>query len=538
MYRVLIVDDEAHAVRGLQMGVDWEKLQIASVETAYNIRQAREAFEAQPADVLLCDIEMPQGSGLELAEWVRQYYPQTETIFLTCHADFSYAKQAIKLDSFDYMLKPVDYSELEATIRKALDKIRAGREMLAFESTYKRYYELWESHQPVLMERFWQDLIHQVVPSSPESIGEQLKKQNMPFSEETLFLPVYIRVQIWRKELTARELKIMEYALQNAAMEQVARHMPSSIAVPVQSGALLVILPMADNRAADVAADCDQYIRSCNEFFFCDLCCYIGKRVTIPGMVSMVHALQKLDENNVTMMNRTLTLSDMGKFNSPEHPPHFPVWAEWMKQGAKEKLLADLTEYMESLKRLPGGIHAQWLHVFYQDVLQMVFFVLHSKGLQAHDVFSTNLLTEKPERAVRSLSALQEWIPYVIEVAMNRIQSVQENMSIVEKVKRYIDENLGQQALSREDIASAVYLNPDYLTRVFKKEVGMPISDYLQQRRMQLAEELLKNGHQSVSDIALTVGYSNLSYFSTIFKKAVGVGPNDYRKQHRQHMQA
>lgn len=533
MYRALIVDDEAHAVRGLQTGVAWDRLHITNVETAYNIRQAKEVFEAHAVDVLLCDIEMPQGSGLDLLKWVREFYPKTETIFLTCHADFSYANQAIKLDSFDYMLKPVDYLELETSIQKALDKLRANEQLLAFEATYKHYHRLWESHQPVVMDRFWQDLIHQGLSSTPESIEEQMKRQSIPYSVDTMFLPVYINVKHWHKALTQRDYKIMEYALQNAAEEQIAKHASQSLVVPVQNGCLLVILPLTNMEltGTSLASDCDQYIRSCNHFFFCDLCCYIGEPIRIHEMASMVRSLQELDKNNVILMNQTLTLKDGGDSISYVHPPHIKGWSEWMKCGDKDKLLADVSAYMESFKQMKSGIDSQWLQGFYQDFLQMVFFVLQSKGLQAHHVFSTNLLTEKPERVVRSLTALQEWISDVIEVVMNHIQSIQENMSIVEKVKYFIDEKIGEQSLSCEDIASAVYLNPDYLTRVFKKEMGIPISEYLQQRRLTLAIDLLKKSNQSVSDIALTVGYSNLSYFSTLFKKAAGVNPSDYRKQ-------
>jgi len=88
MYRLLIVDDEAFIANGIKSSVDWHKLGIVSVSIASNVRQAKEEFQNQPFDMMICDIEMPQGSGLELYEWVREEYPQTECIFLTCHADF------------------------------------------------------------------------------------------------------------------------------------------------------------------------------------------------------------------------------------------------------------------------------------------------------------------------------------------------------------------------------------------------------------------------------------------------------------------
>ena len=68
---VLIVDDDKLVVDKLVEGVNWTQLGIGTVLTAYNIRQAMEILNEVSVDILLSDIEMPQGSGLELLEWVR-----------------------------------------------------------------------------------------------------------------------------------------------------------------------------------------------------------------------------------------------------------------------------------------------------------------------------------------------------------------------------------------------------------------------------------------------------------------------------------
>ncbi|MFD0620543.1 response regulator [Paenibacillus sp. GCM10027629] len=537
MYHALIVDDESHAVRGIQAGVRWEQLNIATVHVAYNIRQAREIFESHPVHVMVCDIEMPQGSGLDLLAWVREQYPRTETIFLTCHADFSYAKQALQLGSFDYMLKPVDYEELENVLEKALDKIRKDQEIVAFEEIYRHYYKLWEAHQPMVMERFWQDLIHQAIPSTPDQVKAYLEKQNIRFHASMRFLPVLIQVQRWHKELSSREERIMEYALQNAAEEQIARNVRQAMVVSIGARKLLAVIPVelpGTPTPAAMEEQCKAYIGACSGFFYCDLCCYIGEAVLPHEMLGMVHELQKLDANNVTRTNEMFVLNKMKKSGGPILLPQMKEWAEMMKQGTKHKLLAEVTRYLDSLRHVEGGINAEWLHIFYQDFMQMIFFVLHVKGVQAHQVFSKSLLTEKPEAALRSLKALQEWVEFVIEAAMNHMHSALENKSIVEKVKQYIAENIGQQALSRKDIANYVYLNPDYLTRLFKKETGMSLSDYMQQQRIECAKELLTTTVNSISDIALTSGYSNLSYFSTIFKRATRMNPIEFRKHSQQ----
>jgi two-component system response regulator YesN len=251
--------------------------------------------------------------------------------------------------------------------------------------------------------------------------------------------------------------------------------------------------------------------------------------VGIRDVMSMVHKLIELDSNNVTITNKTILyknekkgLSSYPQFSSTE-------WANLMKSGQKEKFLDELNKYFEQWKKL-DYITGQSLHLFYQDFLQQIFYVLQLKGIQANQVFSQNLLTEKPVKVLKSLHSLQDWINYIAEVTMNQLHLPQEKGSVVDMVKQYIQSHLGEQRLTREDIANYVYLNPDYLTRIFKKQTGLSISDYLQQQRIVYAKNLLVETSLPVSEVALATGYSNFSYFSTIFKKSTELNPMEFRK--------
>ena len=117
---ILIVDDEIRAVNALIKRVDWQGQGFAQPYAAYSMTQAQAVFKEHSVDLMLCDIEMPQGNGLELFEWVKSYYPETECIFVTCHDEYEYLRSAMQLGSCDYILKPVNYDQL----REALDSVR------------------------------------------------------------------------------------------------------------------------------------------------------------------------------------------------------------------------------------------------------------------------------------------------------------------------------------------------------------------------------------------------------------------------------
>ncbi|PFO06338.1 DNA-binding response regulator [Bacillus sp. AFS076308] len=528
-FHVLIVDDEIHSIRGVQAGVNWEKHHITSVYTANNLRQAQEVFLNQKVDLLLCDIEMPKGSGLELLKWVREHYSETEAIFLTCHSDFFYAKQALQLKSFNYLLKPVDYQELEDVIHDALEKIKKDREAKMVEESYLR---LKKSHHSVMQERFWLDLIHQAFPAAKETIEKQMKCYHLSYTDLNTFLPILFHVQEWKEILSVHEEKVSEYALNKALAEIIEKNNMDGYVLNLEVGyALMIIALETPINLNEFKENCNQFILEFAQFFLCDLCGYIGYQVPIEELVGMVQILQEFDRNNVTESNKTMVCykNKKGLGSSPLLPT--ADWTSLMKSGPKEKFLDAINHYFTNWKKSDENIIAQSLHLFYQDFLQLVFYVLQVKGIQANKVYSQNLLTEKPKRVLKSLNSLHNWVIYIADVAMDQLHLPQEKGSVVDIVKKYIHDHLGEQRLTREDIANFVYLNPDYLTRLFKKQTGLSISDYLQLQRIEYAKKLLIETNLPVSEVALSAGYSNFSYFSTIFKRSTKLNPMEYRKK-------
>lgn len=120
---VLIVDDDVYAVNALARRVDWGGCGFEAPLMAHSMKRAQDIFLASPVDLLLCDIEMPQGTGLELFEWVKSYYPTTECVFVTCHDEYAFLRAAMQLGSCDYILKPIDYAELSETLREVAGRI-------------------------------------------------------------------------------------------------------------------------------------------------------------------------------------------------------------------------------------------------------------------------------------------------------------------------------------------------------------------------------------------------------------------------------
>lgn len=117
---VLLVDDNVPVVQGLKDSIHWAKFSFQKVLGSYSMTEAMNEFRAKQIDLLISDIELPDGDGLTLISWVKKTYPSCICIILSSFPNFDYAKRAISLGVSEYLLKPVDKLELEHSIKKSM----------------------------------------------------------------------------------------------------------------------------------------------------------------------------------------------------------------------------------------------------------------------------------------------------------------------------------------------------------------------------------------------------------------------------------
>lgn len=129
MIRLLIADDEALERETLADIVARRFEHEVTIETAENGRKAADTAVLWGADLILMDIEMPGMNGLDAARAVLEQRPECKVIFVTAYSLFQYAHEAMHLGACDYLLKPVNPDEVEASIRKAIRQIEAGRRL-------------------------------------------------------------------------------------------------------------------------------------------------------------------------------------------------------------------------------------------------------------------------------------------------------------------------------------------------------------------------------------------------------------------------
>lgn len=200
-----------------------------------------------------------------------------------------------------------------------------------------------------------------------------------------------------------------------------------------------------------------------------------------------------------------------------------------LQQGDIIRFQNALTEYFNAHRRSGGSLSTDFLGALLVD-----WNLLISELLRENTV-DQSISKLRENQFGRWLTQDAGELEQLMLEEANRLSQqihVGNTQTLVAKMKAYIREHIDE--VSRGQLAEYFYLSPSYLSRLFHRETGESLIDYIQKERIALAKELLSHREYSISDIATRTGYTNFSHFSKQFRKFVGCTPNDFRKQQKE----
>lgn len=209
--KILLVDDNSYTIRALKSGIDYETLGIQEVFTAKNMKDAIIWLEREEIPLVLTDIEMPNGTGLQLLEWINEHKPDTVTLFCTSYANFDYAKKAVELHSFDYYLKPIQYEDLQKILERAVEEVRKRRKA--------RERELILDDLPARKMHFWQDTLFWVDSYDITELGFLAKSRHLSYSMEDRFTLAILQFEKARSRMSSFAGNLERFIIKNISEE-------------------------------------------------------------------------------------------------------------------------------------------------------------------------------------------------------------------------------------------------------------------------------------------------------------------------------
>ena len=480
--KLLIVDDQSTVVQGLLHCTNWAAMGFTVVDTALNAVDAKASLLRQEAEVMLCDIEMPMESGLDLLDWLRQRGMTTRCIFLTAHAEFRYAQEALRLGGFDYIMQPAPYEQVADAVSRALENVKEERAALELQSRGA----VFDDQKKEIVETMLRGFLSGNAPGSSLTAFEELSL--VPRRERECWVALMQPLR-WKQGEEPWELSLLSTAVGNMSSEVFTplQVLSVTVAIPAEQCLVLVLQSrVGEPLEADYITRQLNYLQSaCAQYIHCEAAFY------------------------------------------PEGPQPFEqapgIYQELLQTGCAQAMEQEACQLLDKLT-VNNQLNSQTLRYFYQDFMQMLFSLPEKK--RQGDMFREPEALELYRNGMKTVPDMKALVHYVASVWDSETE--ESRQSTVEIIMAYIAEHLDNE-LRREELAEAVHLNPDYMARLFKKETGMNLKDYIIQQKMQEAQSLLCTTNLPISLIAAKVGYTNFGHFSTSYKKFYHKTPQEER---------
>ncbi len=400
---LLLVDDEVLTLNTLKVVIPWNDIGIDQIFTACNIIEAKELLQTQSIQIVISDIEMPNGSGLDLISWMDTNSPDVIKILLTCHSRFDYASFALKHGVMDYLLKPIDIEAVEEITKRAIQKVQE-------DSSLRLYIKRQHNSDLLLSEQFWRNFATGLYRDQDyDYIALEAKQQSIHFNRERCFLPILFSIDETQEKNQKKMDGTFSFAIKNILNEVVLDHHGDPPAILLSPSLYLILLDFSIS-IKDLNTRCRQVASFLNLYYDMTIDFFIGVKT-----------------------------------------------------------------------------HVFQLHIAVQ-----------------------NLLKEAEQSKSRTIK-------------------LPASLSIVNKIEEIVRQNL-DKPITCEEIAKQVFLNSEYLSRMFRKKTGKKLSSYITEQKMEEAKRQLKTTDKPVSVISMELGYGNFSHFSKCFRKICGVSPQEYRE--------
>lgn len=534
--KTLLVDDEKHVRDAIRLLAHWEELGITEILEAADGEEAIGLIQEHTPQIVLTDMRMPRKDGTELLTWIHAYMPEIKVIVVSGYDDFEYVRHTILHGGMDYILKPVNPVALNEALKKAATSWYRDEEKRHLHTIQK--IEM-NQMKPLYIERLWTDLIQG--QGNKDSRIEQLKDRiplpaHITTCSVAVISDIHFDIDLLSKFRNRRDL--LAFTLVNICNEMLKdtgtafRHMDKP--------GIIIILYWGDTNFLSTI------LNEINNGIYSTLRRYVhfGIASTTDFPEHLPKAYQEAEQ---ALWCRNLLINDsrihsgrcvessgarnlrMGSFEEK-----FRLAA---LSGHKEQIESAVNQWIVEVQK-QGAVSPEHLNRWNAELdwLQHAWTEPEETGDQTpveDDEISQDLPSPLPfdEQGMLSWDRWKTQITGRIHAASRMMTPMHSKENhIIHDIARYL-ENSYHEEISLQDIASRFFLSREYISRKFRQEFGVTLSDFLGRIRIDKAKLLLLNPHLRMVQIAEMVGYQDEKYFSKVFKKLEGQTPNDYRKE-------
>lgn len=523
--RLLIVDDELLVRIGIKSSVDWAKHGIEIVGEASNGREAIEKVETDRPDVMLLDIKMPVMDGIEVLRILRDKKIPCKTIILSSFDDLDHVKEAMKLGAIDYLHKPCMTPEgilkILLSVKTEVEKAKAAS------SSFLPEMEQKDDHD---VSSFLRKLLDGLIPDDSQfQKGLSDFKLNLGrtnFSCIAFSIINYKKIQQRytdnnRELLSKSVLDIVSHVFSNNSgiiFFQYAKN----LFVGISSMEKLVSTKDIFDEHTRIASLIQDSLK---RFLDVDVAVGISEVHPSPENIStgFIEAYKALQQRFYSTREKTFFYGALPKTHD------------------SKSVLSKISQCVVKLKECI----ALKSHYQCSDMIEEIFALIReSHVLSTEEVFKLFsgilfLLNEVDTcfeemthiSDCETLDELHEVITKIL--SRNRLSCFDmdkyKNCSfLVKKILNYVNNNYDKD-LTLSGLSEQMNVSPNYISRIFKDEVGKTLFNYINEVRVEQAKKLMHQQELKIYEIGEKVGFKSSVHFNIVFNKLTGCSPKQYR---------
>ncbi len=528
---LLLVEDEPALQRKLRHNIVWADYGFDPVLIASNGLEALAILAEQPIQIVVTDVQMPKMNGLELIKEIkRRNYPM-KIIVISGFAEFEYAQESIKLNVSDYLLKPFASRRLLEVVLRFQHELRQEQ---AEKTELNELREQLAKNKEVLQEKFFIDLLNGNFASG--SLADQIdflglaELQGQPYQVVVVEIPENQLAGKTEEDKYLLNLQLVQQ-LQKAFADQPTQQV--QINLRRNQMALIVFTP-----ETTLPLQLEAVLAQLRVMLNISLSCGLGHPYHdfTDLAVSYKEACTALHYRYLYGLNRVFSINDLNLVNPSYHKifhliHHHSIFDN-LKIGADGAIQKDLKDLIAELRQT--GISPELAKIVAGNLILLTNITLNELGYNSSEIFGSEYATLIDVSGTESLAELETMLEAFFQRIIRYINTkrLSLNHQLVAEIRKVIDENFATD-ITLSEMANRYKISPSYLSLLFTERIGKNFSDYLSERRMMRAKELLKHSERKIYEIATEVGYNDSFYFSNCFKKWMGVSPSEYREKAR-----
>ncbi len=466
--KICVIDDELE----VRVSIIQKLTTLFPNEDIFDVGFGRRALEqinvVQP-DLIFLDIRMPEISGIEILNEIKQTYPKMHVIIISGYDDFEYARKALQYGALDYLLKPADRGQLREIVEKVQQQLNS--------EFYKEF-----------------NLLFTKLPSAfvrAKDIKLQLYNTSLWFDERR-----------WKKFVFGDVSELIQHY-------ETPKPILCSFSVEANIEGLILAVNQGEPRGT---------FREKEDFFPQFQLELKRQKQRLFYQTNDIARFERQSKSTAELGKkltgiRQTILNDARTGDDQKLERSLGEWFVLLEQLEYQELKKE-SGYLLAL--LDEGLSKQDIIVIDEDVLNYwmewinKYTTWHSFKSKIESMILSGVKAIKTLEEQQGKTLSHRWFAQALNIM----------------------ESSDDMNLSLDSVADSVNVHPVTLSRIFKQQMGMNFVRYLTKKRLEYAKHLLLKTNKKINEIAEEVGYADYPYFRNLFKKEYNYSPSEFRRNH------